>query len=82
MIIAQITQIKVQTRISNGQWSIKIILDKFIKIKNGNKVQNVFLYQNKYKAIKNQTEIQAWSEGKDDSGIFPKTKCFVASGIL
>ena len=82
MIIAQITQIKVQNRISKGQWSIKIILDKFINIKKGSITQNVFLYQNKYSAIKNQIEIQAWSEGNEDSGIFPKTRCFVASGIL
>ena len=82
MIIAQITQINVHAAISNGQWSIKIILDKFINIKKGSITQNVFLYQNKYKAIKNQTVVQAWSEGNEDSGIFPKTKCFVASGIL
>ena len=61
-----------QTKISNGQWTHQIILERFIIIKRGKNIKNILTNQNKKILVKKAIETAAWSEGKEASGIWFK----------
>lgn len=71
--------------ISVVQWIHQAILDKFINIKKGNTIINIFLNQNKNNQVKKLILTQAWSEGKLALGICSKinfeTFCKLCIGL-
>lgn len=80
-----IIHIRVQTIISKGQWTQRIILEINIEITNIVKINQVFLYQAKNNHDKKAIDTVAWSDGKDASGICSRSNFhthFIASSGL
>jgi hypothetical protein len=70
--MAEIIQITIPAKISNGQWTHKITLEIIIKITEIKKINQVFVYFAKNKETRKATLTAAWSEGKLASGICSK----------